>query len=34
MSVLNENKLRNSKHKLNSQINQLMNFPVGNNDLI
>ena len=29
MSILNESKLRNSKNKLNSQINQLMNYPVG-----
>jgi hypothetical protein len=29
MSILNESKLRNSKNKLNSQINQLMNYPLG-----
>lgn len=34
MSILNESKLRSSKNKLNAQINQLMNFPVGNNNLI
>jgi len=34
ISILNESKLRNSKNKLNAQINQLMNVPVGNNNLI
>ena len=29
MAILNLNKLKNSKLKLNSQINQLMNAPVG-----
>ena len=34
MSILNESKLRNSNNNLNAQINQLMNVPVGNNNLI
>lgn len=34
MSILNESKLRNSKNKLNAQINQLMNASVGKSYLI
>lgn len=34
MAILNESKLRNSKNKMNAQINQLMNVPVGNDNLI
>lgn len=33
MAILNQTKLKNAKMKLNSQINQLMNVPIGKHTL-